>query len=94
MFQCPVCGTKIQKQRGLTPRQAETLAFIKSFIAKHGWSPSYEEIELALGLSGNKSGAYRLVSSLAKRGHITLTYHQARSITVVGEAEPCGPTSA
>lgn len=70
---------------GLTRRQAEALAFIRSFIATNGYSPEYREIEAAMGFH-SKSGVCRLVDQLVERGVITRMPGRARSIALVGEA--------
>ena len=63
----------------MTPRQAETLDFIKGYIAERGYSPSYSEIQKHLGLRST-SGVARIVASLEARGHITRSYGNGRCI--------------
>ena len=70
---------------GLTVQQAAALSFIEDYQAKHQASPSYSEIQLALGYS-SKSGVHRLVHSLADRGAISLLRDRSRSIALVGRA--------
>lgn len=65
----------------MTPRQAEALTFIRSFIADHGHSPSYVEMCDGFGLR-SKSGVHRLVYALRDQGHISLADGRARSIAV------------
>lgn len=64
----------------MTPRQAETLTFIKEFWAERGFSPSYEEIREALGLK-SKSGVWLLLKALEDQGYISRSYNQVRSVT-------------
>lgn len=64
---------------GLTKRQRELLEFIRSYVAAHGFSPSFEEMKDSLGLA-SKSGIHRLVGGLRERGYIEFRYNQARSI--------------
>ena len=66
---------------GLTPRQADALAFIRAHIKAHGYPPSYQEIADQLGIS-SKSGVSRLLTGLAYRGHIDMLYGRARSIAL------------
>ena len=66
----------------MTPRQAETLNFIRSYKADHGCSPSYDDIRVELGL-GSKSGVHRLVTSLRDQGHISINRGHARSIEII-----------
>jgi SOS-response transcriptional repressor LexA len=67
---------------GLTKRQSEALAFIRGFIEAKGYSPSGEEIRVALSL-GSKSGVHRIVHGLRKRGAIDFLDSQQRSICIV-----------
>lgn len=66
----------------MTERQAQTMAFIKSYIAEHGHSPSYEEIMSAVGWR-SKNSVSRVVMALYDQGKITLRPYCARSIEVV-----------
>lgn len=69
-------------QHGLTKRQHETLTFIKEYIAKNGYSPSYEEISEGVGLGG-KAGVHRVIYGLVDRGRVTVIKDRARSIALV-----------
>jgi SOS-response transcriptional repressor LexA len=54
---------------GLTKRQSEALAFIAVFIAVRGYSPSYSEICVGLGMSPkSKATVHAFVHQLADRG--------------------------
>lgn len=64
---------------GLTPRQKETLDFIKGYIEARGSSPTYDEIQQAVGLS-SKSGVHRLVVGLCERGALWRMKHRHRSL--------------
>ena len=55
---------------GLTPRQADCLAFIRERLGAGQVAPSYEEIAAHLGIV--KSNAHRMVHALAERGHIRM----------------------
>lgn len=66
---------------GLTPKQAECLAFIREYIAQHGHSPSYDEIALALNLA-SKSGVFRLIKALERRGYLRRMSGIGRSIAL------------
>ena len=72
-------------QMGLTKRQADCLAFIKSFVAERGYSPSFREVGAACGLK-NMSHIHRVIHGLRKRGHLDLLPSQARSIVVTERA--------
>lgn len=67
---------------GLTKRQAQALAFIRSYIEANGYSPTYRDIQTALALR-SKSGVHRLVHRLAERGAITHIADRHQSIGLV-----------
>lgn len=71
---------------GLTPRQLEALTFIERHIATRGSSPTYEEIRAGIGLA-SKSGVFRLVNGLEKRGRISRLPGLACSISVIRNSE-------
>lgn len=66
---------------GLTRRQAECLAIVRAYIGKHGISPSYEEIQGALGVA-SKSVVWRLISALVDRGYLVRIPSAARSLAL------------
>jgi SOS-response transcriptional repressor LexA len=64
-----------------TKKQRELLQFIETFIAAHGYSPSYREI--MVGLNYNSVATVALhVNSLIKRGHLLRRDGKARSLEV------------
>ena len=69
-------------KHGLTKRQHECLEFVTGYIGEHGYSPSYEEITEAMGLV-SKSGTFRVLTALEKRGHITRLPFRARTLRLV-----------
>lgn len=64
---------------GLTRRQRELLDFIRSYHSEQGVTPTYLEMQEAVGLA-SRSGIARLVVGLEERGHIERIPHRARSI--------------
>ena len=68
-----------------TPRQKQAYDFIRSFIDKEGYGPSYQEIQEALGLN-SKSGVHRLVEGLEQRGLIVRRPGLRRSIALKFDA--------
>ncbi|NNV20559.1 hypothetical protein EHE22_08990 [Ochrobactrum pseudogrignonense] len=68
-----------------TPRQKQAYDFIRSFIDKEGYGPSYQEIQEALGLN-SKSGVHRLVEGLEQRGLIVRRPGLRRSISLKFDA--------
>jgi len=79
-----------------TKKQRELLAFIETFIAEHGYSPSYREI--MVGLNYNSVATVALhVNSLIKRGHLLRRDGKARSLEVAHsqkQVEPAAQTVA
>lgn len=68
----------------LTPRQYDLLTFLRSYVAQHGYGPSFDEMAAGLGLA-SKSGIDRLITGLEERGHVRRIPYLARSLTLVGE---------
>ena len=69
-----------------TKKQRELLEYIETFIAEHGYSPSYREI--MHGLKYNSVATVALhVNSLITRGHLRKRDRSARSLEVVAETE-------
>src|ERR1700712_1479483 len=65
-----------------TKKQRELLTFIETFIAEHGYSPSYREIMNGLNYTSVATVALH-VGNLIKRGHLRKRDHSARSLEVV-----------
>lgn len=70
---------------GLTRRQAECLAAIRSYVAAHGCSPSYSDLCRALDLR-SKSDIHWLLLKLQERGYVQWTPRQGRSLRLTA---PC-----
>ncbi len=69
-----------------TKKQKELLSFIETFIAEHGYSPSYREI--MQGLNYNSVATVALhVNNLIKRGHVRKRDHSARSLEVISASQ-------
>lgn len=73
-----------------TKKQKELLGFIESFIAEHGYSPSYREIMAGLNYTSVATVALH-VNNLIKRGHLQKRDHSARSLEPV---KPVDSTTA
>jgi repressor LexA len=65
-----------------TKKQRELLSFITTFIAEHGYSPSYREIMNGLNYTSVATVALH-VNNLINRGHLRKRDHSARSLEVV-----------
>lgn len=66
-----------------TPRQAEILAFVRNYQAKHGYSPTLQEIGDYLAIS--KVTVFEHLSALESRGLIQRGRHKARSLEVADD---------
>jgi len=75
-----------------TKKQKELLDFIETFIAEHGYSPSYREIMTGLNYTSVATVALH-VGNLVKRGHIVKRDHSARSLEVVASSQPARITT-
>lgn len=64
--------------RPATPRQAEILTFIRHYLHRHGYSPTYDEIAAEFGIS--KVTVFEHLTILEDRGLISRDRHKARSL--------------
>ena len=67
----------------MTEKQADLLAWIRDFIADHGFSPSYEEMRVAMG-APSKSDVFRMVGALEAQGKVRRLPGRSRTIEVLG----------
>ena len=70
-----------------TKKQQELLVFIESFIASHGYSPSYREIMDGLNYKSVATVSLH-VNSLIRRGHLQKRNRSARSLELVHSTKP------
>jgi repressor LexA len=66
----------------ITKRQRAVYDFISEFVAGKGYSPSFEEIGEALGLS-SLATVHKHISNLETKGLLKRDYNRSRSIDVV-----------
>ena len=66
----------------MTKRQSEMLEIIKAFIADHGYSPSYRELQSAMNIKAISNVA-RIADALQSQGYIEKAVARARSIKVL-----------
>jgi len=71
----------------LTKRQKEVLDFLVTFVNKHGYSPSFEEIGRALRLT-SLATVHKHISTLERKGFVRRGYNQSRSIEVTQLPKP------
>jgi len=67
----------------LTPRQRETLEWIKSFIREHGMPPTVREIGAAFGIKS--SSVFDLLKVLERKGYLERGDLGARSLIIKGK---------
>ena len=68
----------------LTKRQKEILDFLKDFVSRNGYAPTFDEIASAFGFR-SKGTVYKHIKSLKNKGIIQHEWNRTRSIEVVGE---------
>ncbi len=66
----------------ITRRQKEVLDFIRNFVERCGYSPSFEEIAHGLGLS-SLATVHKHISNLEKKGLLHRAHNRSRSIDVL-----------
>ena len=69
-----------------TKKQHELLAYLKEFIAEHGYSPSYREIMRGCNYTSVATVSLH-INNLIKRGHVVKRGNSARSLEVVDGVE-------
>jgi repressor LexA len=67
----------------MTRKQSEILDFVKGYTSTHGYSPTYQEIADAKGLS-SLATVHKHLYCLKAQGRITLG-NAVRSITIITE---------
>lgn len=70
--------------RPLTARQRQVLDWISTHCGQHGYGPTLREISAAFGFNVHAAALHRDV--LRRKGHLTYTPGQPRSITITGGA--------
>ena len=65
----------------LTRRQKQVMDFLSGFIEKHGYSPSYEEIALGLGLA-SLATVHKHIQALEAKQYLRRSYNHSRSLEV------------
>ena len=66
----------------ITRRQRELYDFISRFVAENGYSPSFEEIKVGMGLT-SLATVHKHVTNLEKKGLLTRDYNRSRSIDLL-----------
>ncbi|HXZ42533.1 MAG TPA: transcriptional repressor LexA [Terriglobales bacterium] len=66
----------------ITRRQRQLYDFISEFVQKNGYSPSFDEIRVGMGLN-SLATVHKHVSNLEKKGLLTRDYNRSRSIDLL-----------
>lgn len=67
---------------GLTPKQAELLAFLRSYMARNGYAPSYSDMMAGIG-TGSRGHVAELMDCLEECGCIRRLPRRARAIEII-----------
>ena len=76
----------------ITRRQKEVLDFIRGFVERCGYSPSFEEIARGLDLN-SLATVHKHISNLEKKGLLSRTHNRSRSIDVLPPQNQRAPAS-
>jgi repressor LexA len=66
----------------ITRRQKEILDFLESFVARNGYSPSFEEIARGMGLK-SLATVHKHITNLEKKGLLDRVHNRSRSIDLL-----------
>ena len=75
-----------------TKKQQELLTYIETFIAEHGYGPSYREIMRGCGYNSVATVALH-INSLITRGHLSKRDKSARSLEVIKQTSTMGSSA-
>ncbi len=71
----------------VTRRQKEVLDFVGSFVERHGYSPSFEEIARGLNLK-SLATVHKHITNLQTKGVLQRGHNRSRSIDVLPQPRP------
>ena len=66
----------------VTRRQKEVVDFLESFVARNGYSPSFEEIARGMGLK-SLATVHKHITNLEKKGLLDRVHNRSRSIDLL-----------
>ena len=66
----------------VTRRQKEILDFLETFVARNGYSPSFEEIARGMGLK-SLATVHKHITNLEKKGMLDRVHNRSRSIDLL-----------
>ena len=68
----------------MTKNEQKALNIIEYYITEKGYSPTYEDISQAMGLS-NRSSIVRYVKNLQEKGYIRIPEGKRKAIEIIGQ---------
>jgi len=77
-----ICGVDERSAMALTKRQRQMYDFISEFVESNGYSPSFEEIGAAMGLS-SLATVHKHINNLETKKLLRRDYNRSRSIDVL-----------
>ena len=66
----------------VTRRQKEVIDFLEAFVARNGYSPSFEEIARGMGLK-SLATVHKHITNLEKKGLLDRVHNRSRSIDLL-----------
>ena len=81
---CPFCYAVVPLPvvQPLTKRQAEIVAYLKSYAAELGYMPTFDEIADQFGYT-SLATVHEHMTNLERKGHIKRSYNEARGIVLI-----------
>lgn len=64
---------------GITPAQQKVFSFVRDYITRHGYSPSYEEVRRNLGFKSLNS-VYKHLRQLEQRGYLQSPWNNGKRV--------------
>lgn len=75
------------EQQPLTKKQKRTLDFIKDFINKYGYPPSFREIGKGIGVSSTAT-VFSQIKYLREKGYLENNKRESRTIKLASRSKP------
>jgi repressor LexA len=79
---CNSLFIRYNSRMAVTRRQKEVVDFLESFVARNGYSPSFEEIARGMGLK-SLATVHKHVTNLEKKGLLDRVHNRSRSIDLL-----------
>ncbi len=76
---------------GLTPAQERVFSFVRDYIARHGYSPSYEEVRSHLGFKSLNAVSKHL-KQIEQRGYLKIPWNNKKRAIVLTPVTTGGVT--